>query len=360
VKTIAPFLVCLVAGSAFAQTQVPNDFEAGQPASAAEVNANFDALEAAIDQNAVAIQNIPAGSQGPQGPQGDPGPQGPQGVMGPPGPPGAQGPQGIQGPEGPAGADLSNEVSALQGEQAIQDNRLDSLEAKPDFPDQNELSSIWSNMLNAHFDLRKIGNDLYSCGQLDLYGCSQATSANGDVFSLVYFPRTESLYLHDPVTFRWATAVTSDIYSGFATLRFIGEANVLAHRNVGQMLVNDCDNPTIGYVQHSRNPYRLGSQGDRLVPLTVMNNSGHLYEIASFDSVDVDVTGNIYGVMNFVVHSDNVTPICTPGVSDRRGIWQQYNYSFVLDLNQPRFAGPFTYQGTTIGLLDRVEALENL
>jgi hypothetical protein len=76
-------------------------------------------------------------------------------------------------------------------------------------------------------------------------------------------------------------------------------------------------------------------------------------------TVDVDVTGNTYGVMNFIIHGDQTTPICTPGVSDRTGIWQQYTYSFVLDLSDARFAGPFTYQGSSIGLLDRVEALEN-
>jgi len=43
-------LVCL-APFAFAQTQVPNVFEDGKPAKAAEVNANFDALESAIDSN---------------------------------------------------------------------------------------------------------------------------------------------------------------------------------------------------------------------------------------------------------------------------------------------------------------------
>lgn len=349
---LATALVLVLAATAQAQTQVPNDFQSGTPARAAEVNANFDALESAIDQNAVAIQNIPTGPEGPQGPQGVMGPPGPQGAQGP------EGPTGPQGPEGPPGADLSTEVSIIEGKQAVQNDRLTSLETKRDLPDQNEVSSIWSNMLNAHFDLRQIGNDLYSCGQLDLYGCSQATSASGDVFSFTYFPRTESLYLLDPVTFKWVTAVTSDIYSEFTMLRFVGEANVLAHRNVGQMLVNDCDNPTVGYIQHSRNP-RTGSGGDPLGPLTVMNNSGQLYEITSPDFVDVDVTGNTYGVMNFIVHSDNVTPICTPGVSDRTGIWQQYTYSFVLDLNQPRFAGPYTYQGSSIGLLDRVEALEN-
>jgi len=84
-KAISAMLLMLSGVSAFAQTQVPNDFQVGQPARAAEVNANFDALETAIDQNADAVQNIPAGPEGPQGPQGEPGPQGPQGVMGPPG-----------------------------------------------------------------------------------------------------------------------------------------------------------------------------------------------------------------------------------------------------------------------------------
>ena len=110
----------LFSGVAIGQTQVPNDFTAGEPARAAEVNANFDALETAVDQNAAAIQLIPAG------PQGEPGPQGIQGFMGPPGP---QGVQGVQGDQGPAGADLSNEVSILQGEQAVQNDRIDTLES---------------------------------------------------------------------------------------------------------------------------------------------------------------------------------------------------------------------------------------
>ena len=52
--------------NALAQTQVPNVFEDGTPATAADVNENFDALEAAIDA-------IP---EGPAGPQGEPGPAG--------------------------------------------------------------------------------------------------------------------------------------------------------------------------------------------------------------------------------------------------------------------------------------------
>lgn len=101
------FTVLIVSGSVLAQTQVPNTFQAGQPARAAEVNENFSTLESAVDQNAAAIQQIPAGPEGPAGPtgpqglqgiQGDAGPQGIQGVPGDTGPQGPEGPQGVAGP----------------------------------------------------------------------------------------------------------------------------------------------------------------------------------------------------------------------------------------------------------------------
>lgn len=47
-----------MASAASAQTDVPNVFQAGQPARAAEVNENFDTLESAIDLNASDIQQI--------------------------------------------------------------------------------------------------------------------------------------------------------------------------------------------------------------------------------------------------------------------------------------------------------------
>ena len=253
-----------------------------------------------------------------------------------------------------AGADLSNEVSILQGEQAVQNDRLDVLETKRGLLDQNELSSIWSNSLNTHFDLIKIGNDLYSCGQSYLYGCDRAISGNATEYGgLGYEPRTASVFFWDPVAYTRIYAIPTDIGAGYGELRFVGVANLTAHRDRGQMLVDDCDNPMVGYVQESR------SQRDYAPPQSVMNNSGQLYELDNFNSVDVDVTGNTYGVMNFIIHTDITTPICTPGVSDRTGIWQRYAYTFVLDLNEARFAGPYTYQGSSIGLLDRVEALEN-
>jgi hypothetical protein len=413
-RTITTLALCFLAAPALAQTQLPHIFQTGQPARADEVNANFGALETAINDNSADIAALSTatsltwkgafqsnviyavndlveyqgsaylaiaettgaenptdslywslfasgGTQGPQGPVGPQGPTGLQGAQGAQGPEGPQGPAGPQGPEGPPGADLSTEVNILEGEQVVQNDRLDAVESavdavgtKREVPDQNELSSIWSNLLNAHFDLAKIGNDLYTCGQSYLFGCNRAISANGTEFiGLGYQPRTASVFFLDLIANTRIDAIPTDIGAGYGELRFVGFANLAAHRDRGQMLVDDCDNPTVGYVQQSRNPR------DYMAPHSIMNNSGQLYELDNTNSVDVDVTGNTYGVMNFIVHTDTTTPICTPGVSDRTGIWQRYTYSFVVDLSEPRFAGPFTYTGSSIGLIDRVEALES-
>lgn len=49
------FIAISFTGVAIGQTQVPHTFQAGQPARAAEVNANFDELETAVDNNAAGI-----------------------------------------------------------------------------------------------------------------------------------------------------------------------------------------------------------------------------------------------------------------------------------------------------------------
>ena len=50
-RTLIAISALVASVSTIAQTQVPNVFEDGTPASAAEVNENFDALESAIDAN---------------------------------------------------------------------------------------------------------------------------------------------------------------------------------------------------------------------------------------------------------------------------------------------------------------------
>ena len=54
VQSLGAFML-IASGIAFGQTQVPNTFQAGQPARAAEVNDNFSTLETAINTNAQAI-----------------------------------------------------------------------------------------------------------------------------------------------------------------------------------------------------------------------------------------------------------------------------------------------------------------
>ena len=60
-------LVLMVSGSVFAQIQVPNTFQSGQPARAAEVNDNFTVVTDAVNTNASAIQNL-EGAQDLMGP----------------------------------------------------------------------------------------------------------------------------------------------------------------------------------------------------------------------------------------------------------------------------------------------------
>ena len=50
-KVLCTLIACLLFHTAFAQTQVPHVFQSGQPALAAEVNANFDELESVADES---------------------------------------------------------------------------------------------------------------------------------------------------------------------------------------------------------------------------------------------------------------------------------------------------------------------
>ena len=54
-RQIVGVIVLMISGNIYAQTQVPNTFQTGQPARAAEVNANFSTLESAANQNAADI-----------------------------------------------------------------------------------------------------------------------------------------------------------------------------------------------------------------------------------------------------------------------------------------------------------------
>ena len=123
---------------------VPNTFVNGTPADADQVNANFDAVETAVNDNDSRITTLEttlplkgdAGEPGATGPEGAQGPigltgatgaqgeQGPIGLTGATGPEGAQGPIGLTGVTGPqgdpgaAGTDHTAEIAALQAQVA--------------------------------------------------------------------------------------------------------------------------------------------------------------------------------------------------------------------------------------------------
>ncbi|MEO1250895.1 MAG: hypothetical protein AAFW81_00955 [Pseudomonadota bacterium] len=67
-KKSVSLICCIAAATGFASAQVPNNFQAGQPARAAEVNENFEALDtritdndARITANETAIMNASSG-----------------------------------------------------------------------------------------------------------------------------------------------------------------------------------------------------------------------------------------------------------------------------------------------------------
>lgn len=270
---IIVFFACLTTGNATAQTEVPHTFQAGQPASAADVNENF--------------------------------------------------------------AVLQDGVQKLESEFLV-----------------GNLNNGATN-LNFDFPLTWMGEQLFSCGDMYLYGCSSATSDIGTQFvGVSYRTRSNSvrLTLGDGTGLRlWAVPVT---VTDFTELRFVGEANLYGARGMGQVLVDDCDNPTIALLDNSRNP-RPDDNG----PETIMNNSGLVYTRDSEVPTRVDVSGKTYGMLNFI-QSEDPTPLCTPGVSDRTGFWDQYTYTLAANANELKFAGPYMYTGTRIGLIDRVDALE--
>lgn len=182
IRTSVFTVVFLASSMSLAQTQVPNTFQSGQAARAAEVNENFSTLESAVNTNSAGIQQLqqassvtwmgawqngisysrfdlveyqgstyiasqntsgnenpsdtsfwslfaaggidgstgPQGPAGPQGPQGTQGEQGPQGPEGPEGPMGPSGPQGLQGATGPQGPQGPQGLQGIQGETGAQ------------------------------------------------------------------------------------------------------------------------------------------------------------------------------------------------------------------------------------------------
>jgi len=215
------------------------------------------------------------------------------------------------------------------------------------------VQSTSSTELNLHFPTTFMGDRMYTCGQMYLFGCQKAESGNGTEFeNVTYSTRTNSFAFNEVNGSGPRLWAVPTVVWDFSEIRFVGEANLYGSRGMGRILVDDCDNPTAAFLDKARNP-----RSDDTGPDTIMNNAGLVYSRDSEIPTLVDVAGNTYGVMNFIQTGDP-SPICTPGVSDRTGIWERYTYSFAEDTNDVRFAGPSSYVGFTTGLIDQVAALE--
>lgn len=335
-----------VAATTHAQTQVPNDFTAGTPARAAEVNANFDALEAAIDQNVSDIQAIPVGPQGEVGPQGPQGIQGPQGLQGPQGDAGLAGPQGPQGaigPEGPPGADLSNEVSILQGEQTVQNDRIDALEAAI-AASLNENGRMSAQLETYDFITRnletaidELGQDYGICSAYNISACNGLLGVQ-DLSIMSALLRYDVYFVEDPANQGgnsnfFARAYMKSHNSGNPALdrvwlMFGRQANFTRGAGVAsaEVLVDSCDDPTIYLVP----------QGERTTGgLGVDNGRVYLGDRIS-DPVPVNVTGGTYGLIHDYtkgyppIWGGGPPPLCT-SVSDRVGMYDSYALTLLVD-----------------------------
>ena len=255
----------LVASTAFGQTQVPNTFQAGQPARADEVNANFSELESAANQNASDIATI--------------------------------------------AADIDANTSSVT-----------ELESEAD---HNLLRTH-----TVEHDMDRALDRIMACGEYKVYGCTQSVSGaptpttyehnwfHGAIYDIIFMRNDSALVVADSLFF--AIPIAIDPNTGefdFTNLYIGGSSNITRTNNgtLGPVLVDDCDNPTIELVATGE------PASSRLVV-----NSGNFYRSPTGNPIinTVDVTGLTYGLINPQTPG-NIVENCTL-VTDQTGLYDSY------------------------------------
>jgi hypothetical protein len=298
-----------------AQTQVPNTFRQGEPARADEVNANFSALESAVNQNAGDIaanaDDIAANAEGIAGNAAD-----------------------IAG----NAADIAAVGEGIQAAVAANSEAIADLESTVD--DQELKLSILEH------DMDLVLDRVIPCGEYRLYGCTQSTSADGTVFerrvfwggiyNVASYIDPTAAVVGDSLFFAIPIADGDD----FQNLWIGGSSNLTRTLSSkwGAVLVDNCVNPTVELV-------RTGEPAStRLVV-----NDGSFYR-AKRDAggqygpiVDtVDVTGQTYGLINPQTPG-NIVEACTM-VSDKTGLYDVYEIEFKFNVFDGRFDSVWTHQ----------------
>lgn len=303
-----------------AQTQVPNTFQAGQPARAADVNANFDALETAVDSNATAIS-------------------------------------ANSGTIDSNSSAIENNAIAIQAN-AVSIQALDNsifaseIQTATDYG-RRGASSGGASLRIIEQLVRTLGLTCAEANYGRFIGCTQLTSGDGTIWPIV---TTISEYAVAYIQVEGVPTIpgmftpfvlAAQISSGGGEVLLGGTANFLrwTYRDADDVgrLVDDCDSPTV-----AMSPPSLGGTSSRWR----VNNGAYYY--VPLDSTsgsvvptgEIDVAGQTVGIINNINPNavSNVGSVVWCEMSDQvTGLYNTYELRpYPFNLNEARFSQPFT------------------
>lgn len=290
---IAALLILIASGNALAQMQVPNDFTAGQPARAAEVNENFDALASAVDQNA---------------------------------------------------SDISANLEAIQTNAAAIE-ALDVAAIDYDLQLATDYGRRGMSSGGASLDIlaQLVGTLGLTCADANygkFIGCTQLTAGDGTVWPIISTSLELGLAIlriqEDPSAVVYAAqSISGDMLIG-------GPANFTrgTYRDDDDVrnLVDDCDSPTLAMT-----PVLLGATNSRWR----VNNGGYYYATDPVTPTgQIDVTGQMVGIVKNIIpfHQSSADSVVWCEMSDQvTGVYSTFELlPYPFNLNEARFSQPFT------------------
>lgn len=195
-------------------------------------------------------------------------------------------------------------------------------------------------------DMDRVLERVMSCGDYRLYGCTQATSADGTIFQRGIFwggmynvaSYTDPLAEDSGDGYFYAIPIADQF--DFENLWIGGSANLTRTLNPewSAVLVDNCDNPSVELVR----------TGEPASTRLVVNN-GAFYR-ARRDAAGeygpildtVDVTGQMYGLINPQTPG-NIVEACTL-VTDQTGLYDVYAIDMKFNVSDGRFDSRWTHQ----------------
>jgi hypothetical protein len=318
-RYIALAVAFVSTATAQAQTQVPNEFQSGQPARATEVNENFTALEGAIDQNTSRIVTVETDVAG-------------------------------------NASEIADHANQIQGNTAA----IAALSGSPlDAEIQTAIDYGRRGLSSGDASLNIIGQLVrtlgLTCAEANygrFYGCTQLTSGDGTVYpiegiiyelAVAYFtaPGVPSVPgMLNPTVFGAQAGSGDQLLLG-------GTANFLrwTYREADDVarLVDNCDSPTVAMspisTEGTSSRWRVNNGGYYYAPVDESSGSW-------IPTGQIDVTGQLVGIIkninpNMVFDAGSVV-WCE--MSDQvTGLYNTYDLRpYPFNLNEVRFSQPIT------------------